>query len=202
MARLAEIDFEDDEDLALMKRVGAGDQRAFEELLQRHQHAVVGTVARLLGGDVATAEDVAQQVFVKLWKHAANYRPEAKFTTYLYTIVRHMVFNESRRRARKPVVSMEEREESVGFEASDESGASPDGDLMLKELQVRVAKEVEKLPEQQRLAMSMRQEGLSYEEIAEVLDVSVPAIKSVIFRARTTLKSALRPLLREDGLGV
>ncbi|MEY5019770.1 MAG: hypothetical protein RLZ22_858, partial [Verrucomicrobiota bacterium] len=91
------------EDFALMKQIAGGDESAFRALVLRHQDAVVGTVAKMLGSPT-DAEDIAQQVFLRIWQHAKQYRPDAKFTTYLFTITRNLVFNESRRRSRKKEV--------------------------------------------------------------------------------------------------
>ncbi|HRQ90147.1 MAG TPA: sigma-70 family RNA polymerase sigma factor, partial [Bacteroidia bacterium] len=99
-------------DVALMLRVRDGDFEAFEQLVEIHQRAVVGTVAKMLGGP-SDAEDIAQQVFIRVWKSAARYEPQARFTTWLFTIARNLVFNEVRRRQRKPTVSVEEREETT-----------------------------------------------------------------------------------------
>ena len=98
-------------DFTLMERIGAGDHEAFRQLVVRHQNAVIGTVAKMLGNP-SEAEDIAQQVFLRIWRHAKRYRPDAKFTTYLYTITRNLVFNETRRKSRKKEVSSDEREEN------------------------------------------------------------------------------------------
>ena len=86
----------DEDNVALMARVKEGDERAFERLVEIHQGAVIGTVTRMLG-NVEDAHDVAQQVFIRVWKSAPRYEPTAKFTTWLYTIMRNLVFNEMRR---------------------------------------------------------------------------------------------------------
>lgn len=180
-----EIDFQ------LMARIGAGDHRAFRELVERHQNAVIGTVAKMLG-NASEAEDIAQQVFLRVWRHAKRYRPEAKFTTYLFTITRNLVFNETRRKGRKKEVSSDEREENSGFTIADRQEYRPDEELLQGELQNAVDAAIAGLPETQRLAVVLRQyEQLSYEEIAAVLGLSVSAVKSLLFRARTTLRDSL-----------
>src|SRR3954466_13618537 len=93
---------EDAEDVRLMAKVGAGDMAAFEALVERHQTLVAGTVGRMLGHN-SDVEDVAQQVFVRVWKSAGRYVPRAKFTTWLLKITRNLVFNELRRRKRHPM---------------------------------------------------------------------------------------------------
>jgi RNA polymerase sigma-70 factor, ECF subfamily len=184
-------------DFALMARVGAGDHQAFRQLVERHQHAVIGTVAKMLGNS-SEAEDIAQQVFLRIWRHAKRYRPDAKFTTYLYTITRNLVFNETRRKSRKKEVSSDAREENSNqlLEANPEG--KPDSELLQAELQAAVDAAIAALPETQRMAVVLRNyEQLSYEEIAEVLDLSVSAIKSLLFRARTTLREVLSSYLAE-----
>jgi RNA polymerase sigma-70 factor (ECF subfamily) len=184
-------------DVALMSRIGAGDHAAFRTLVERHQDAVVGTVAKMLGNP-ADAEDIAQQVFLRIWRHARHYRPDAKFTTYLFTIARNLVFNESRRRSRRKEVSTEEREESSHLQVEDSPERQPDAELLQAELQRAVDEAIAALPEVQRLAVVLRRyEQMPYEEIAEVLKLSLPAVKSLLFRARATLREALSSYLAD-----
>jgi RNA polymerase sigma-70 factor (ECF subfamily) len=178
-------------DFHLMERVGAGDHEAFRELVERHQGAVVGTVAKMLGNP-SEAEDIAQQVFLRIWRNAKRYRPDAKFTTYLYTITRNLVFNETRRRSRKKEVSANELEENSNQLIAASSDRQPDSELLQVELQRAVDAAIAGLPEAQRMAVVLRRyEQLPYEEIAKVLNLSVSAVKSLLFRARTTLREAL-----------
>jgi RNA polymerase sigma-70 factor (ECF subfamily) len=184
-------------DVALMGRIGAGDHAAFRMLVERYQDAVIGTAAKMLGNS-ADAEDIAQQVFVRLWKHAKSYRPDAKFTTYLFTIARNLVFNESRRRSRRKEVSSEEREESSHLQVEADPSRQPDSELLQAELQRAVDAAIAALPEQQRLAVVLRRyEQMPYEEIAVVLKLSLPAVKSLLFRARGTLRESLSGYLAE-----
>lgn len=184
-------------DHALMARIGQGDHQAFRELVERHQHAVVGTVAKMLGNN-QDAEDISQQVFLRIWRNARNYRPDAKFTTYLFTIARNLVFNETRRKSRKKEVSSEEREENSNQLIEDSPDHRPDAELLQTELQQAVDRAIAALPEAQRMAVVLRRyEQLSYEEIAEILKLSVSAIKSLLFRARTTLRESLSAYLQE-----
>ena len=97
----------DEQDIIWMMRVRAGDRAAFTELVECHQQRVVGTVARMLGPDAADAEDIGQQVFLRVWKSADRYEATAKFTTWLYTITRNLVFNEMRRRKHRPTTSLD-----------------------------------------------------------------------------------------------
>ena len=191
LADLSTVDF------SLMERIGAGDHAAFRELVERHQHAVIGTVAKMLG-NASEAEDIAQQVFLRIWKNAKRYRPDAKFTTYLYTITRNLVFNETRRKSRKKEVSSDEREENSNQLIEASPDRQPDAELLQAELQKAVDDAIAALPETQRMAVVLRRyEQLSYEEIAVVLELSVSAVKSLLFRARTTLRESLSGYLAD-----
>lgn len=182
---------ETDIDHALMASVAKGDQRAFRQLVERHQNAVVGTVTKMLG-NASDSEDIAQMVFIRIWKHAGNYKPDNKFTTYLYTIVRNLVYNESRRRSRKRTISTDQREDEQHLHYPDDPAYQPDATLLDNELRAAIDAAIESLPETQRLAVILRRyENLPYEEIAEVLDTSVSSVKSLLFRARTTLRETL-----------
>lgn len=187
-----------DPDALLMARVAGGDERAFAELVARHQHAVVGTVAKMLG-DPSEAEDIAQQVFLRLWKSASRYRPSAKFTTYLFTITRNLVFNESRRRSRRREVSLDERAESGPVRSEPAETLRPDQELLQVELRQAIDAAIALLPEAQRLAVVLRRyQETPYEEIAAVLNTTVPAVKSLLFRARETLRHQLAAFLGEE----
>ena len=97
---------EDADDVRLMQLVGDGDTRAFEQLIEKHQTLVAGTVARMLGSS-SDVEDIAQQVFIRVWKSARRYVPRAKFTTWLLKITRNLVFNEMRRTKRRPHIPLQ-----------------------------------------------------------------------------------------------
>ena len=189
-------DMEAEEDVALMLRVKGGDMEAFETLVERHQHSVVGTVAKMLGND-SEAEDIAQQVFVRVWKSAARYEPTAKFTTWLMTITRNLVFNESRRRGRSRLVPLESDDpDAPQSQHVDTSESSPQEEMLGGELRTAVDTAIASLPEQQRLAIVLRRfEDMPYEEIAKVLRTSVPAVKSILFRARNELRDRLKRYL-------
>ncbi|MCB1234438.1 MAG: sigma-70 family RNA polymerase sigma factor [Verrucomicrobiae bacterium] len=181
--------------VALMLRVKTGDVAAFEELMTLHQHAVIGTVAKMLGSP-DDAEDIAQQVFIRVWKSAPRYEPQAKFTTWLFTITRNLVFNEMRRRQRKPAYSIEEREEEFHLSTPDHGAKGPDEAALQKELEDAIDAAIQTLPEKQRMAVILRRyEDMPYEEIGAILKLSLPAVKSLLFRARTQLKESLRDYL-------
>lgn len=187
----------DARDIALMGRVQQGDMEAFRELVESHQGRIVGTVAKMLG-DESEAEDVSQQVFVRIWKSAGRYQATAKFTTWLFKITRNLVFNELRRRKRHPNFSLDAESESGegAREMVDATARTPSGLMQEEELQEAIRKAIDGLPETQRMAVVLRRyEDLSYQEIADVLGLTVPAIKSLLFRARTELKEALKGYL-------
>jgi len=186
---------EDAEDVRLMRLVGRGDTTAFEELIERHQGLVTGTVARMLGSN-SDVEDIAQQVFIRVWKSARRYVPRAKFTTWLLKITRNLVFNELRRSKRRGHVPLHAEPGAEDPPLKDETNPAPDASLLESELQRAIEEAIMQLPKSQRMALVLRRyEQLSYEQIAEVLDLSVPAVKSVLFRARTELRTRLSKYL-------
>ncbi len=186
-------------DIRLMEKVRAGDMEAFRDLVELHQHRVVGTVAKMLG-DEHEAEDLAQQVFVRVWKSAPRWEATAKFTTWLYTILRNLVFNECRRRARHRTTSLDASadDEDHPRQFADRGVKAPDTHMLDEEMQDAIERSIQELPEAQRMAVIMRRyQEVSYEEIAEVLDLTVPSVKSLLFRARTELREKLRKYLGE-----
>jgi RNA polymerase sigma-70 factor (ECF subfamily) len=186
---------DDAEDVRLMRLVSGGDATALEQLIRRHQALVAGTVARMLGSN-SDVEDIAQQVFIRVWKSAGRYVARAKFTTWLLKITRNLVFNEMRRAKRHPHVPVQIDPEADEIPLKDEATATPDATLLQAELQAAIEKAITLLPETQRMAIVLRRyEELSYEEIADVLDLSVPAVKSLLFRARTELRGRLKDYL-------
>src|SRR5467141_1389033 len=186
---------EDAEDVRLMGLVARGDTAAFEKLIERHQSLVIGTVARMLGSN-SDVEDISQQVFIRVWKSARRYVPRAKFTTWLLKITRNLVFNELRRVKRHAHVPLQPEPGAEDPPLKDETQSPPDASLLEGELQRTIEEAILQLPEAQRMALVLRRyEQLSYEQIAEVLDLSVPAVKSVLFRARTELRTRLSKYL-------
>ena len=186
---------EDADDVRLMRLIGRGDTVALQELIEKHQALVAGTVARMLGSN-SDVEDIAQQVFIRVWKSARRYVPRAKFTTWLLKITRNLVFNELRRAKRHAHVPLQAEPGVEDPPLKDETQSSPDASLLEVELQQTIEGAILQLPEAQRMALVLRRyEQLSYEQIAEVLDLSVPAVKSVLFRARTELRSRLSKYL-------
>jgi len=188
---------DDAEDVRLMALVGRGDTAAFEDLIERHQSLVAGTIARMLGSN-SDVEDIAQQVFIRVWKSAGRYVARAKFTTWLLKITRNLVFNELRRSKRHAHVPLQTEPGGEEMPLPDDVARAPDASLLETELQQAIERAIVQLPESQRMALILRRyEEMSYEQIAEILDLSVPAVKSVLFRARTELRERLRSYLEK-----
>jgi RNA polymerase sigma-70 factor (ECF subfamily) len=184
-------------DVRLMQLASCGQTDAFEQLIERHQALVAGTIARMLDSN-SDVEDIAQQVFIRVWKSASRYKPTAKFTTWLLKITRNLVFNELRRRKRHAIVPLQVGEDAEELPLKDERGLTPDASLLEAELARAIDSAIAGLPETQRLALVLRRyDELSYEEIGAVLELSVPAVKSLLFRARTELRERLESYLSD-----
>jgi RNA polymerase sigma-70 factor (ECF subfamily) len=189
-----------DPDAALMLRVKQGDMAAFTELVEKYKQPVMNLVYRTVR-DATEAEDLAQNVFVQVFKSAPRYKSTAKFSTWLFTIARNLCLNEIRRRSRHPAESLDtphpEQEDQPLHQFEDKKSVSPPEKLLQGELTRKIEEALDDLPENQRSAILLcRQEDLSYEEIAEVLGCSVSATKSLIHRGRETLKDRLKPYLQ------
>lgn len=186
-------------DVELMQRVRRGDRQAFRELVERHQRAVINSIYRAIG-DSWEAEDLAQQVFVQVYRAAPRYKPTAKFTTWLFTIVHNLVVNEYRRRSRHAKKSLDAltapgAQGEPGMAFADKETIDPAQVATRRELEQQIRAAVERLPAQQRSAVILcRYEGWAYEDIAATLKCSVGAVKSLLHRARVTLKEELRGL--------
>jgi RNA polymerase sigma-70 factor (ECF subfamily) len=188
-------------DVALMARIGAEDEDAFRELIERHQDRVFGTVARMIGGAGPDAEDLAQQIFLRVWRAAPKWQPTAKVTTWMMTITRNLVFSFSESRARRKEESGESIDPETGETFLTAKGGvtkrNPQEELSGKELVREVERACAQLPKNQRMVVHLRQqEEMEYEEIAKVMGMSVLAVKSLIFRARETLKIKLSGYFR------
>lgn len=185
----------DEDDSALMLRVGTGDQKAFAALMDRHLVRTVRLAARLLGSE-AQADDVAQEAFVRVWRHAPTWQDSAargaRFTTWLYKIVSNLVIDEKRKRTN---VAIDDIAEPLDDNA-------PNGEKTMIDRQrtntVRAA--LNQLPERQRDAFVLCfYEDYSNRDAAAALDVSVKGLESLLVRARRTLRDVLRTeLLTED----
>jgi RNA polymerase sigma-70 factor (ECF subfamily) len=189
-----------DSDAALMLRVKRGDRAAFTELVEKYKQPVVNFVCRSLR-DEAEAEDLAQNVFLQVFKSRARYERTAKFSTWLFTIARNLCLNEIRRRSRHPAESLEEahadNEDQPQRQYEDKKVFLPTENILHGELAGKIEEALAGLPENQRTAILLcRQDELSYDEIAKILRCSLSATKSLIHRGRETLKERLKPYLR------
>ena len=180
-----------------MARIVERDEEAFRTLIERHQDRVYGTVARMMGGVGPEAEEVAQDVFLRIWKSAGTYRAEGKFTSWLMMVVRNQVFTRlGQRKRRKDIDGRDLVDEETGeslLERQADSGArAPSEELSLRELQKAVEEACSELPENQRLIVHLRQyEGLEFEEIGKITGQSLTAVKALMFRAREKLRKKL-----------
>lgn len=189
-----------DPDAALMLRVKRGDRNAFAELVEKYKQPLFNFICRTLR-DEAESEDLAQNVFLQVYKSRQRYQQTAKFSTWLFTIARNLCLNEIRRRSRHPADSIEEShpesEEHPQRQYEDKNIFLPVENVLHGELAVKIEEALAELPENQRTAILLcRQDELSYEQIAEILDCSLSATKSLIHRGRETLKEKLKPYLK------
>jgi RNA polymerase sigma-70 factor (ECF subfamily) len=191
-----------DPDTELMLKVRRSNRAAFEALVVKYQRPVINTIYRSVG-DLTEAEDLAQNVFVQVWKVRGRYKPTAKFSTWLFTIVRNICLNEVRRRARHPTDSLDKPVtdatdgNETPWQVPDPHAKPPSDETLDAELRRRVDAALSALPEAQRTAMLLlRHQNMPYEEIAKVMRCSLSATKSLIHRARTLLRDQLKPYLR------
>ncbi|MBA4148269.1 MAG: sigma-70 family RNA polymerase sigma factor [Verrucomicrobia bacterium] len=189
-----------DPDAELMLRVKRGDSSAFEELVNKYKQPVINVIFRTIH-DLDEAEDLAQNVFVQVYKSADRYQATAKFTTWLFTITRNLCLNEIRRRSRHRAESLEaslsEDEDQPARQYEDVKTFSPPDTVLHGELEEKIQEALHDLPENQRTAILLcRQDELSYEDIAKVLGTTLSATKSLIHRGREALKQKLKPYLQ------
>ena len=184
-------------DEELMARIVAREEEAFRVLVERHQDRVYGTVVRMMGGVGPEVEEVAQDIFLRVWRSAATYRPEGKFVTWLMTVTRNQIFTRAGQRKRRKEIDGDEpldpeTGESLLESLPDLSGQVPSDTLSFKELEKAVDKACAELPDNQRLVVHLRQyEGMEFEEIGKVTGMSLTAVKALMFRARESLKKKL-----------
>jgi len=191
---------EHDPDAALMLRVKQGDTAAFAQLVEKYKQPVMNLAFRMLR-DLTEAEDLAQNVFLQVYRSAYRYEVASKFSTWLFTIARNLSLNEIRRRSRHPADSMDaahpQQEDNPAHQFEDNKALLPPEKLLEGELEQKIEEAIQELPDNQRIAILLcRQDELSYEDIAEVLGCSLSATKSLIHRGRETLKLKLKPYLR------
>jgi RNA polymerase sigma-70 factor (ECF subfamily) len=181
-----------DEDAALMLQVARGDRRAFTRLFDRHQQSVVRFCSRFVGSS-AQAEELAQDVFIKLYRSASSYQPRARFKTYLFRVAANHCLNEVRR----PTHRNEVGERTDGEDGPTSLEAATHGDTPQDVLEARdvgraVNRALHAMSERERAAFTLcRFDGLSYREIAGILGSTESAVKSLIHRATTHVMSQL-----------
>jgi RNA polymerase sigma-70 factor (ECF subfamily) len=188
-------------DEELMLECRKGDMSAFELLVRRYQDALVNYIHYTIN-DYHRAEDLAQETFLRVFKSASRYEPKASFKSWLYTIATNLSRNEIRNRARRKTYFLEdmvdENEDVYDSEFMIDTRFQPDILYEKKERQQLIKKTLKQLPENQRLALTLvTYQELSYEEISEILNCSVGAVKSLIHRARQNMKK----LLIKAGIG-
>lgn len=187
-------------DEQLVERVFNGEMQAFDLLVLRYQHRLLGLIGRLVR-DPHEAEDIAQETFIKAYRALANFRGESAFYTWLYRIAINTANNYLVSRGRRPpdtdldIDDEEEIEAQVALADND----NPEANQQRDELKRAIDQAIADLPEDLRTAFSLREfSGLSYEEITEIMDCPVGTVRSRIFRAREAIDSKIRHLLEPD----
>ncbi|MGA0585677.1 RNA polymerase sigma factor RpoE [Dyella sp. KRB-257] len=189
-------------DRALVERVQKGDKRAFDLLVRKYQHKVIGLVSRYANNH-AEAEDIAQDAFVRAWRAIGSFRGDSAFYTWMYKIAVNTAKNHLVALGRRPPAGDIDADDAVFVPGSDRmhENATPERELMRQQVEQTVFAAVQALPEELRTAITLREvEGLSYEDIAEAMNCPIGTVRSRIFRAREAIDEKLRPLLsdRED----
>jgi RNA polymerase sigma-70 factor, ECF subfamily len=180
-----------DADAELMLRVARGDRSAFTPLFDRHHRGVARFAFRFVG-DRARAEELAQDIFVKLYRNAGRYRPSARFKTFLYRVAANHCLNEVRRGEYQVKHLSEGPEEGQPLETPAPEAERPDAHLSGRELESALGRALQSLSDRERAAFTLaRFEGMAYREIAEVLEGSEAAVKSLIHRATLTVARSL-----------
>jgi RNA polymerase sigma-70 factor (ECF subfamily) len=187
-----------------MLRVRNDEAGAFEELVELYQSRLVAVLHHLLGS-AEEAEDLAQEVFLRVYRARKRYRPRAKFSTWLFTIANNLALNTLRTRQRKPVVPLDVRDSGpLGPRPAEQlvrdRANQPAQRIQQQELVGIIQQALEGLNERQRMAVVLNKfEDMNYFEIAEVMNLSVKAVKSLLSRARTNLRVALQDYIYMDG---
>ena len=193
-----------DPDIRLMLRVRDDDPAAFAELVERYQHRLVAVMNHLVGHP-DEAEDLAQEVFLRVYRTRHKYTPKAKFATWLFTIANNLALNALRNRGRRPAVPLDGGEGS-GFEPRPgeylvpDRGETPSHGLRHRELADVIRRALDGLGERQRVAIVLNKfEDMNYAEIADVMGLTSKAVKSLLSRARDNLRDALKQYIYMDG---
>ncbi len=198
----APTDASGDEGVRLMLAWQAGDESSFAQLVEAYSGRVYALLTRFLG-QVSNREDLVQEVFIRVLRSRDRYEPTARFSTWIYRIVFNLATNERARSATRRHLSLDQASDthdegqSLGEMIIDETSNEPSDQLEREDVVGAVRAAIADLPEQQRMALILaKYDELPYTEIAVILDSSEKAIKSMIHRARTSLRVALEPLLR------
>lgn len=184
-------------DVELVRRVQAGDTRAFDLLVLKYQHKILHLIGRYVH-DPSSAQDVAQEAFIKAYRGLRNFRGDSAFYTWLYRIAintaKNFLVTESRRTPDYEINA--EDAEHLNGESGLKEYATPERELLSEEIKRQIFKAMEDLPEDLKSAIVLRElEGMSYEEIAQVMECPIGTVRSRIFRAREAIDRQLRPLL-------
>jgi RNA polymerase sigma-70 factor (ECF subfamily) len=182
-------------ELKIMSEVASGDLSAFREIVERHQDSLLNYIQRYTG-DRTAAEDIAQEVFLRVFRTAREYQPLSSFKTWLFKIATNLCLNELRdNRILRNTIDIFELNQS-GFVALPTARSSPEKEAEGRELGAVLMKAINSLPEKQRIALLLHKyEGFSYLEISQMLGCSMPSVESLIHRARLGLKEQLTSYL-------
>jgi RNA polymerase sigma-70 factor, ECF subfamily len=193
-----------DTDLMLVERTVAGDQKAYELLVLKYQRRIERLIGRMVR-DTDLVEDIAQETFIRAYRALAQFRGEAQFYTWLYRIAVNTAKKALGDLKRDPLVSEnalrggDEEDETSAVENELTTAETPETVLAAKEIAAAVNSAMEALPEELRQAVTLREiEGLSYEEIAEVMNCPIGTVRSRIFRAREAISVKIKPLLENQ----
>ncbi|MBU2762927.1 RNA polymerase sigma factor RpoE [Acidithiobacillus caldus] len=187
-------------DLVLVRRVQKGEKAAFDLLVRKYQHRVLALVGRFVRNP-EEAEDVAQEAFVKTYRALKNFRGDSAFYTWLYRIAVNTAKNHLVAQGRQVSIADVETEDAEQFASADglREYDTPEGLLLTKEIAQHIDAALTALPEDLRIAVTLREfEGLSYDEIAQVMECPVGTVRSRIFRAREAIAKVLAPLLEQS----
>jgi len=188
---------ENELDQALVERVQAGEKAAFDLLVRKYQHRLTSVISRYVH-DWAEAQDVAQESFIRAYRALGNFRGDSQFYTWLYKIGVNTAKNWLVSQGRRPPTEDVDAVDAVQYEGGGRlrDTDTPEQEMIRQEIEQTVAATVEALPEELRMAITLREvEGLSYEEIAEAMSCPIGTVRSRIFRARDAIDQRLRPML-------
>ena len=193
-----------DSDALLVQRAVQGDQHAYELLVIKYQRRIERLIARMVR-DVDAVEDIAQETFIRAWRALPKFRGEAQFYTWLYRIAVNTAKKALMERKRDPLVSehafksADDENETSRTENELTTSETPEALLASKEIAAAVNSAMDALPAELRQAISLREiEGLSYEEIAEMMNCPIGTVRSRIFRAREAISARVKPMLENQ----